>query len=424
MNPLSYQVHELAYLAFAPARAATDFARFWARNPLNPVANTTLGRTIVASSEMFERLTRRYGKPRFDLDHTTVGGKTVAIEEVVVWQKPFCNLLRFKRDLPDAMAQPRMLIVAPVSGHYATLLRGTVEAFLPYYDVYITDWTNARLVPAAAASFDLDDYIDYLIEMCHVLKADGSPLHTLGVCQPSVPLIAAVALMEAEHDPMAPDTMVLMGGPVDTRRSPTAVNLLAEKRGSRWFRDNCIYPVPYPYPGFGRKVYPGFLQLSGFMAMNMDRHVDAHLEMFNHLVKGDGESGEKQRDFYDEYLAVMDLTAEYYLQTIDVVFVEHQLPKGQMTHRNRKVDLSAIRKTGLMAVEGENDDISGIGQTLAALELCTNLPAERKTYHLQKDVGHYGVFNGSRFRRDIVPRIVAFQTSLATGRAEDLPVAS
>ena len=424
MNPLSYQVHELAYLAFAPARAATDFARFWARNPLNPVANTTLGRTIVASSEMFERLTRRYGKPRFDLDHTTVGGKTVAIEEVVVWQKPFCNLLRFKRDLPDAMAQPRMLIVAPVSGHYATLLRGTVEAFLPYYDVYITDWTNARLVPAAAASFDLDDYIDYLIEMCHVLKADGSPLHTLGVCQPSVPLIAAVALMEAEHDPMAPDTMVLMGGPVDTRRSPTAVNLLAEKRGSRWFRDNCIYPVPYPYPGFGRKVYPGFLQLSGFMAMNMDRHVDAHLEMFNHLVKGDGESGEKQRDFYDEYLAVMDLTAEYYLQTIDVVFVEHQLPKGQMTHRNRRVDLSAIRKTGLMAVEGENDDISGIGQTLAALELCTNLPAERKTYHLQKDVGHYGVFNGSRFRRDIVPRIVAFQTSLATGRAEDLPVAS
>ena len=424
MNPLSYQVHELAYLAFAPARAATEFARFWARNPLNPVANTPLGRTIVASSEMFERLTRRYGKPRFDLDHTTVGGKIVAIEEVVVWQKPFCNLLRFKRDLPDAMAQPRMLIVAPVSGHYATLLRGTVEAFLPYYDVYITDWTNARLVPAATASFDLDDYIDYLIEICHVLKADGGPLHTLGVCQPSVPLIAAVALMESEHDPMAPDTMVLMGGPVDTRRSPTAVNLLAEKRGSRWFRDNCIYSVPYPYPGFGRKVYPGFLQLSGFMAMNMDRHVDAHLEMFNHLVKGDGESGEKQRDFYDEYLAVMDLTAEYYLQTIDVVFVEHQLPKGQMTHRNKRVDLSAIRKTGLMAVEGENDDISGIGQTLAALELCTNLPEERKTYHLQKDVGHYGVFNGSRFRRDIVPRIVAFQTSLALGRAEDLPVAS
>ena len=311
-----------------PARAATEFARFWARNPLNPVANTPVGRTIVASSEMFERMTRRYGKPRFGLEHTSIDGRTIAVEEVVVWQKPFCRLLRFERDLPGDTAQPKMLIVAPMSGHYATLLRGTVEAFLPHYDVYITDWTNARMVPLATASFDLDDYIEYLIEMCHALKADGAPLHTLGVCQPSVPLIAAVALMEADHDPKTPNSMVLMGGPIDTRRSPTAVNLLAEKRGSQWFRDNCIFPVPYPYPGFGRKVYPGFLQLSGFMAMNMDRHVDAHLEMFNHLVKGDGESGEKQRDFYDEYLAVMDLTAEYYLQTIDAVFVEHTLPRG------------------------------------------------------------------------------------------------
>jgi poly(3-hydroxybutyrate) depolymerase len=414
MNPLPYQLHEIAYLAFAPARAATEFARFWARNPMNPVANTPVGRTIVASSEMFERMTRRYGKPRFGLEQTSVDGHMVAVEEVVVWEKPFCRLLRFKRDLPSDVAQPKMLIVAPMSGHYATLLRGTVEAFLPHYDVYITDWANARMVPVATASFDLDDYIDYLIEICHVLKADGSPVHTLGVCQPSVPLIAAVALMEADNDPKAPDSMVLMGGPVDTRRSPTAVNLLAEKRGSQWFRDNCIHQVPYPYLGFGREVYPGFLQLSGFMAMNMDRHVDAHVEMFNHLVKGDGESGEKQRDFYDEYLAVMDLTAEYYLQTIDVVFVEHQLPRGVMTHRNKKVDLTAIRRTGLMAVEGENDDISGIGQTLAALELCSNLPAERKAYHLQKDVGHYGVFNGSRFRRDIVPRIVEFQTGTVT----------
>ena len=416
MNPLSYQFHELAYLAFGPARAATEFARFWARNPLNPVANTPVGRTIVASSEMFERMTRRYGKPRFDLEQTVVEGHGVAVDEVVAWEKPFCRLLRFKRDLPSGVTQPKMLIVAPMSGHYATLLRGTVEAFLPHYDVYITDWTNARMVPLVAASFDLDDYIDYLIEMCRVLKADGAALHTLGVCQPSVPLLAAVALMEADHDPHAPDSMVLMGGPIDTRCSPTAVNLLAQKRGSQWFRDNCIYPVPYPYPGFGRKVYPGFLQLSGFMAMNIDRHVDAHLEMFNHLVKGDGESGEKQRDFYDEYLAVMDLTAEYYLQTIDTVFVEHKLPKGTMTHRNTRVDLGTVRAAGLMAVEGENDDISGIGQTRAALDLCCNLPAERKTYYLQKDVGHYGVFNGSRFRRDIVPRIVAFQTDVA-GRA-------
>ena len=413
MNPFSYQINELAYLAMGPARAASEFARFWARNPLNPVAKTPVGRTIVASTEMFERMTRRYGKPAFLLDETTIEGRTVAVTEEVVWQKPFCRLLRFKRDLAPDVAQAKMLIVAPMSGHYATLLRGTVEAFLPHYDVYITDWTNARMVPKAAASFDLDDYIDYLIEMCRLLKAGGEPLHTLGVCQPSVPLIAAVALMEADHDPLAPNSMVLMGGPIDTRRSPTAVNLLAEKRGSQWFRDNCIFPVPYPYPGFGRNVYPGFLQLSGFMAMNIDRHVDAHREMFNHLVKGDGEAGEKQRDFYDEYLAVMDLTAEYYLQTIDAVFVEHQLPKGTMTHRNTRIDLSTIKTVGLMAVEGENDDISGIGQTQAALDLCTGLPDALKHYHLQKDVGHYGVFNGSRFRRDIVPAIVAFQGGTA-----------
>ena len=251
----------------------------------------------------------------------------------------------------------------------------------------------------------------------------GAPFHTLGVCQPSVPLIAAIALMEADRDPQAPTTMTLMGGPIDTRRSPTAVNQLAEKRGSKWFADNCVHSVPYPYPGFGRKVYPGFLQLSGFMAMNIDRHVDAHLEMFKHLVRGDGESGEKQREFYDEYLAVMDLTAEFYLQTIDTVFVEHLLPKGIMTHRNKRVDLSAIRKVGLMTVEGENDDISGIGQTLAAHDLCSNLPSELKVHHLQKDVGHYGVFNGSRFRRDIVPRIVDFHTMIAKGGNVTRPVA-
>ena len=220
--------------------------------------------------------------------------------------------------------------------------------------------------------------------------------------------------------------MTLMGGPIDTRRSPTAVNLLAEKRGSRWFRENCIHTVPFPYPGFGRPVYPGFLQLSGFMAMNMDRHVDAHVEMFNHLVKGDGEGGEKQRTFYDEYLAVMDLTAEYYLQTIDVVFVEQQLPKGTMTHRGKPVDLGAIRRVGLMTVEGENDDISGVGQTHAAHDLCANLPEAMKAHHLQKDVGHYGVFNGSRFRRDIVPAITAFQARVvegatATAEVQQLP---
>ena len=412
MNPLSYQAHEMAYLAVAPARAMSDFARFWARSPLNPISKTYLGRTIVASAEMFERLTRRYGKPQFHLDQTTVDGRTVEVEEEVVWQKPFCRVLRFKRDLPSSVAQPRLLIVAPMSGHYATLLRGTVAAFLPHYDVYVTDWTNARMVPKLER-FDLDDYIEYLVDICHQLKVEGTALHTLGVCQPAVPLIAAVALMEAAGDQRVPTTMTLMGGPIDTRRSPTAVNQLAEKRGSKWFADNCIYAVPYPYPGFGRAVYPGFLQLSGFMAMNIDRHVDAHTAMYNHLVRGDGESGEKQREFYDEYLAVMDLTAEYFLQTIDTVFVEHQLPRGVMTHRNKKIDLSAIKRVGLMTVEGENDDISGIGQTQAALDLCPELPADLKAHHMQKDVGHYGVFNGSRFRRDIVPRIVDFQSRVA-----------
>ena len=412
MSPLSYNTYELSYLMAAPARAASDFVRLWAKNPLNPLSKTYFGRTLAASSEMFERMTRRYGKPHFLLDETTIDGETVAVSEETVWTRPFCRVIRFKRDLPEGVAQPRLLIVAPMSGHYATLLRGTVEAFLPHYDVFITDWTNARMVPKSER-FDLDSYIDYLIAICHELKLDDLPLHTVGVCQPAVPLIAAVALMEAEQDPKAPTTMTLMGGPIDTRRSPTAVNKLAEERGSKWFADNCIQPVPYPYPGFGRSVYPGYFQLSGFMAMNFERHVDAHREMYNHLVRGDGEAGERQREFYDEYLAVMDLTAEFYLQTIDAVFVEHLLPKGKLTHRNRKVDLAAIHTTGLMTVEGERDDISGIGQTHAAHDLCSNLPTERKTHHLQQEVGHYGVFNGSRFRRDIVPRMVAFQSAMA-----------
>ena len=233
-----------------------------------------------------------------------------------------------------------------MSGHYATLLRGTVEAFLPHFDVYITDWADARMVPLALGPFDLDDYIDYLRE---ILVHLGPGVHTIGVCQPSVPLLAAAALMEADGDPAAPASMTLMGGPVDTRRSPTEVNKLAEKRGVEWFRRNCLHTVPFPYPGFGREVYPGFLQLSGFMAMNIDRHVTAHLEMFQHLVAGDEDPAEKHREFYDEYLAVMDLAAEYYMQTVETVFVRHALPKGEMTHRGKLVDLKAIRNSGLLS---------------------------------------------------------------------------
>jgi poly(3-hydroxybutyrate) depolymerase len=406
----SYQLYEMAHAALVPARAVSDAAHFIFRNPLNPMSATAFGRNIAASAELFERMTRRYGKPVFGLSRVVVDGVEHEVLEEIVWSRPFCNLLHFVRpDLPGHLEQPKLLIVAPMSGHYATLLRGTVEAFLPTHRVYVTDWTDARMAPLALGGFDLDDYVDYLRAMLEHL---GPGVHTLGVCQPAVPLIAAVALMEAADHACVPASMTLMGGPIDARRSPTAVNKLAERRGVEWFRANCLQSVPFPYPGFGRQVYPGYLQLSGFMAMNFDRHVNAHLEMFDHLVSGDGDSAEKHREFYDEYLAVMDLTAEYYMQTIETVFVRHLLPKGGMTHRGEPVDLKAIRRSALMTVEGENDDISGVGQTQAAQDLCVNIPAEKKLHHLQLGVGHYGVFNGSRFRAQIAPRIAAFQADV------------
>mgnify|MGYP006279028921 FL=1 len=412
MNRIPYQFYEMAHLAVAPARAMSEATRFFFKNPLNPLTHSVWGRNMAASAELFERLTRRYGKPSFDLPQTKIDGVPVDVVEEIVWMKPFCRVIHFNRQ--TNRRDPRLLIVAPLSGHYATLLRGTVEAFLPHFDVYITDWTDARLAPLAAGPFNLDDYIDYLIEIMQLLGEDapGAGLHTLGVCQPAVPLIAATALMEARKDPLGPASMTLMGGPIDTRRSPTAVNKLAQKRGSEWFKQNCIHTVPFPYPGVGRQVYPGFLQLSGFMAMNLDRHVNAHLDMFNHLVDGDGDSAEKHRDFYDEYMAVMDLDAAYYLQTIDTVFVEHALPKGKMKHRDQLIDLTAITRCGLMTVEGEKDDISGVGQTQAAHDLCENIPESRKQHYLQMGVGHYGVFNGSRFRSEIAPRIGRFIASI------------
>jgi poly(3-hydroxybutyrate) depolymerase len=412
-----YQLYELNHAALQPARAVADAVRMLYTNPLNPLSHTPFGRTVAASAELFERTTRRYGKPSFGLDRTTIDGKTVSVSEKIVWARPFCNLIRFARDLPAGrMPDPKLLIVAPMSGHYATLLRGTVEAMLPHADVHITDWVDARMVPVADGHFDLDDYIDYVIDMLHAL---GPDTHVVAVCQPSVPVLAAVALMEAAGDRFAPATMTLMGGPIDTRRNPTAVNLLAEAKGTRWFRDNVIMRAPWPVPGFGREVYPGFLQLSGFMSMNLDRHITAHKDFFMHLVKNDGDGAEKHREFYDEYLAVMDLTAEFYLQTVDTVFVKQALPKGRMSHRGVPVDPAAIRNVALFTVEGENDDISGLGQTEAAQDLCVNIPAERKAHYMQPAVGHYGVFNGSRFRAEIVPRIVGFIAS--HGRAERRP---
>jgi poly(3-hydroxybutyrate) depolymerase len=398
-----YYLYEMNHAAMLPVRAAADLGlNFW-QSPSNPLASTFVGRSMAASLEMFERATRRYAKPAFDIDSVIVGNECLNVSEKAVWAKPFCDLLHFEKE--GDRKESKLLIVAPMSGHYATLLRGTVEAMLPHYDVYITDWADARTVSLSKGTFDLDDYIDYVTEMLHTL---GPGTSVMGVCQPSVPVMAAVSIMNAENDPCAPLGMVLMGGPIDTRRNPTAVNTLAEERGVAWFRKNAIMPVPPPHAGMMRQVYPGFLQLTGFMTMNLDKHVDAHRELYWHLVEGDGDSAEKHTDFYDEYMSVMDLTAEFYLQTVERVFVNHDLPKGTFKHRGITVDPSKITRTALMTVEGERDDISGVGQTEAAHDLCSSLPLEKKLHHLQKGVGHYGVFNGSKFRKEVVPKIVSF----------------
>jgi poly(3-hydroxybutyrate) depolymerase len=405
-----YWFYEMSQASLNPSRAFADATRLYFKNPANPMAYTEFGKTVAAACEMFERSTRRYGKPEWRIDSTLVGGERIPVHISAVWERPFCRLLHFERafERRPRRPQPRLLIVAPLSGHYATLLRGTVEGLLPYHDVYVTEWADARMVPLSAGRFDLDDYIDYLISMLHMLHGD---VHVLAVCQPSVPVMAAVARMELGDDPYVPHSMVLMGGPIDTRVNPTAVNELAERRGTEWFRRNVITKVPFPNPGLMRDVYPGFLQLNGFVSMNLERHIEAHRNLFTHLVKGDGDSAQKHREFYDEYLAVMDLSAEYYLQTVDTVFVRHALPQGTMTHRGAPIDPASIRRVALLTVEGENDDISGLGQTEAAHRLCVNIPPDRKSHWMQPGVGHYGVFNGSRFRAEIAPRIADFVLS-------------
>lgn len=403
-----YYLYELNHAAVAPWRAAADVGRFFWKNPGNPLASTYLGRHVAASLDMFERVTRRYAKPDFGITRTMIAGVEHEVVQEPVWTRPFCTLLRFSaRTLAGepVTGRKQLLIVAPMSGHYATLLRGTVEAMVAHADVYITDWVDARQVPLSSGTFDLDDYIDYVIGM---LAHTGPGAHVMAVCQPSVPVLAAVSVMSTRNDPNVPATMTLMGGPIDTRRNPTVVNQLAVERGIDWFKRNVIVRVPLPHAGFMREVYPGFLQLTGFMTMNLDRHLDAHRELFRHLVAGDGDSAEKHREFYDEYLSVMDLTAEFYLQTVDTVFIRHALPNGTFTHRNERIDPSAIRRTALLTVEGERDDISGVGQTQAAHDLCVNLTDDQRAHHLQPKVGHYGVFNGSKFRNDIVPKIVRF----------------
>jgi poly(3-hydroxybutyrate) depolymerase len=401
-----YHWFEASHAFMSPYRAMADATRIALKNPINPWSHTEFGKQMAAACEVFERTTRRYAKPAFNLPSALVGGERVAVTEKVVWKRPFCDLIHFERAPTRVLRNdPKVLIVAPMSGHYATLLRGTVETFLPNHEVFITDWADARMVPLAAGSFDLDDYVDYVVSMLQFL---GQDTHVIAVCQPSVPVFMAISRMEQMEDPYVPTTVTLMGGPIDTRSNPTAVNALAVERGTEWFRRNVLSIVPFPHPGTMRKVYPGFLQLTGFMTMNLDRHVDAHRDLYKNLMKGDGDSAQKHREFYDEYLAVMDLTSEFYMQTIERVFVEHHLPLGIMKHRGEPVDPTAIKRVALMTVEGENDDITGGGQTLAAHRLATNIPEDMRVHYLQPMVGHYGVFNGSRFRAEIAPRVMDF----------------
>ncbi|MDE2445412.1 MAG: polyhydroxyalkanoate depolymerase [Alphaproteobacteria bacterium] len=405
-----YPFYEMNHAAMAPIRFMAEAGlTFWG-NEFNPLSRTPFGRQAIASLQMFERATRRYDKPEFDITSTKVSGKDVAVREEIVWQMPFCDLLNFAKDMPaKSKPQTKLLMVAPMSGHFATLLKGTVQEMLPDYDVYVTDWHDARNVPLAHGRFDLDDYSDTLIS---ILQHLGTRAHVMAVCQPSVPVMAAVTLMNAAKDPLAPLSMVLMGGPIDTQRNPTAVNKLAQEKGLQWLRDNMVMNVTGGHPGAGREVYPGFMQLGSFLAMNAERHFKAHKELYHSLVDGNDDDAARHQIFYDEYMAVMDLTAEFYLQTVERVFINHDLPNGTYRHRGALIDPAVVTKTGLMTVEGERDDISGVGQTQAAHDIFVNIPAGKKLHHLQMDVGHYGVFSGSKFRAEVAPKIKAFFKTL------------
>jgi poly(3-hydroxybutyrate) depolymerase len=402
-----YDAYEVQRSFLAGASKLAGMGAGWLNNPSNPWGYTSAGPIVAASLEVFSRAAAPHGRPRFGLRSTTVDGKHVAVHEEVAQRLPFGQLKHFARE--GIETGPAVLVVAPMSGHYATLLRGTVERLLPDYDVYITDWRDAKLVPQMAGSFDLDDYIDYLIGFLELIgERTGKRAHMLAVCQPAVPAFAATALTAEDKNKWRPKTLTMMGGPIDTRKAPTAVNTLATRRPHSWFQNNVIATVPMIYAGAGRKVYPGFLQLAGFMTMNLGSHLISHWEMFKHLVVGDEEGAEATRKFYDEYLSVCDMTAEFYLQTVDVVFQRHLLPKGQLTHRGRRVDPKAIHDTALLAIEGERDDISGVGQTKAALDIAAGLPKAKKQYFLAEDVGHYGIFNGRKWRERIAPVVEKF----------------
>jgi poly(3-hydroxybutyrate) depolymerase len=402
-----YDAYEVQRSLLTSASKLAGLGAGWLNNPTNPFGYSSMGPLVAAGLEVFAHASAPRGKPEFGINEVQVGKKLVQVDEDIELRKLFGQLKHFRK--VDASAGEPLLIVAPMSGHYATLLRGTVARMLPKHDVFITDWRDAKLVPVKDGSFDLDDYIDYLIEFSQAIyERTGQRPHMLAVCQPSVPAYAATAIMNAAKHPARPKTLTMMGGPVDTRKAPTAVNTLATQRPHAWFQQNVVATVPQIYAGSGRKVYPGFLQLAGFMTMNLGSHLVSHWEMFKHLVVGDEEGADATRAFYDEYLSVCDMTAEFYLQTVDVVFQRHLLPKGELKHRGKLVNPGAIKDTPLLAIEGERDDISGIGQTKAGLDLATELPAGKKQYLLARDVGHYGIFNGRKWREKIAPVVERF----------------
>jgi len=403
-----YHLHELQRRFLSPLSVWAEATSQLFSSPYSPLAYTPMSRRLSAGYDLLHRIGKPYEKPAFGLTSTRIGDTDVAVVEEVAIDKPFCRLLHFRRELPARSrraADPRVLLVAPLSGHYATLLRDTVRALLPDHDVWITDWADAKMVPVAVGPFHLDDYVDYVIEF---IRALGPDVHVISVCQPTVPVLAAVSLMASNQDPKLPKTMTMMGGPIDTRRNPTQVNALAMRKPYDWFEHHVIFKVPTSYPGYLRKVYPGFLQHAGFVAMNPDRHLNSHWDYYLDLVKGDNEDVESHRAFYDEYNAVLDLPAEYYLDTIRIVFQEHRLPNGTWKVHGQLVKPADIRSVALFTIEGELDDISGSGQTQAAHDLCTGIPKSKQRHLTVHGAGHYGIFSGRRWREQIAPQIAAF----------------
>ncbi len=399
-----YHAYELQRSWMNSASALASISAGMLSNPVNPFGYAGFGPMVANALDVFAHATAHYGKPEFGIETVEIDGAAHTVVESTVLRKPFGDLVRFQVEGAPA-DRPRLLIVAPMSGHYATLLRGTVERMLQSAEVFITDWADAKMVPMSAGRFDLDDYIDYLIEFAeHVhAEAGGQRIHMMAVCQPSVPAFAATALLNLHKSPATPATLTLMGGPIDTRECPTVVNNMAMQRPIEWFRQSVIATVPHRYPGAGRRVYPGFMQLSAFMSMNLSSHMMSHYEMFKHLTIGDEASAQATKDFYDEYRSVCDMTAEFYLQTVEEVFQKHSIPRGEFRHKGEIVDLTAITDTALLAIEGERDDISGLGQTRAALKLTPNLGHGKKRYYMAEGAGHYGIFNGSRWRTKVAP---------------------